>query len=68
METGKLYLIKNILQSLSILKKDDILFFLTVLEKLFNTQNIKKNFLVSYLTSYPELLYKRSANHVWKRK
>ena len=47
METGKLYLIKNILQSLSILKKDDILFFLTVLEKLFNTQNIKKNFLVS---------------------
>ena len=28
METGKLYLIKNILQSLSILKKDDILFFL----------------------------------------
>ena len=47
METGKLYLIKNILQSLSILKKDDILFFLTVLEKLFNTQNIKKNVLVS---------------------
>ena len=46
METGKLYLIKNILQSLSILKKD-ILFFLTVLEKLFNTQKIKKNFLVS---------------------